>query len=84
MVEGGRRWASRLKRSRALGVLDDLGGQHLDGDITVELGVGGAVDLPHPPGPEGRGDPIVRQCLADQAGLPADGVRSPPQRRGKL
>ena len=36
--------------------------------------VGGPVDLAHPPGPEGRGDPVVRERLADQASI------SPPSR----
>ena len=50
----------------ALGVLRHLGRQHLDRDVALEVRVGGAVDLAHPAGAEGRGDPVVRQRLADQ------------------
>ena len=35
------------------------------------------VDLAHPPGPEGGGDPVVRQRLADHAVVPLIGPPGP-------
>ena len=41
--------ASRSKRARLPVALRDSGRQDLEGDVALELGVAGAVDLPMPP-----------------------------------
>jgi hypothetical protein len=69
VVEGGEEVGLALEAGEALGVLHDLGGQHLDGHFAVEVGVGGPIDLAHPPGPEGGGDAVVRQRLTDHEDL---------------
>ena len=66
VVERGEQLRLALEAGEALGVLRHLERQHLDRDVATEGRVGGAVDLAHPAGPEGRGDPVVRQRLADQ------------------
>ena len=70
VVEGGEEVGLALEAPQALFVLRHLGRQHLDRDVPVEVRVGGAVDLAHPPGPESRGDLVVRQGLSDQGRAP--------------
>jgi hypothetical protein len=36
-----------LETGERLGIVGEIGGQNLDGHVAVELGVTGAVDLPH-------------------------------------
>ena len=57
--------ASRSRRARAVGVLEALRGQNLQGDVPVELFVVGAVDLPHSSGTELGDDPEVSQLTSD-------------------
>ena len=71
VVERGEEVRLALEAREALGVLRHLRRQHLDRDVAAEVRVGGAVDLAHPAGAEGGGDPVVRQRLADQRGLPS-------------
>jgi hypothetical protein len=65
VVERGEKLRLASEPRQALGVLRDLCREHLDGDFTVESRVGGPVDLTHPARPEGGGDAIVREGLAD-------------------
>ena len=79
-VDGGdarvveRREELRLapEAGEALGVLRELGGEHLEGHLAPELRVGGAVHLAHPAGADRGGDPVVGERLADQWGAPPD------------
>jgi hypothetical protein len=41
-----------LEPSHHVGVGGDLARQHLDRDVPIQVGVPGAVDLTHSPGPE--------------------------------
>jgi hypothetical protein len=66
VVERGEEVRLALETGEALGVLSDLGREDLDGHVTVKVGVGGAVDLAHAPGPDGGGDAVVGKGLADQ------------------
>ena len=52
VVEGGEEVRLALEAAEALGVLRDLGRQHLDRDVAAEVRVGGAVDLAHAAGAE--------------------------------
>ena len=70
MVEGGEEVGLALEAGEALGVARDLGRENLDRHLPAELGVGGPVDLSHPPGSEGSQDLVEteacsrRQCHA--------------------
>ena len=63
--QGGEQVSLALKAPQALGVLDDLRGQHLDRHVAVEVGVGRPVHLTHPAGPEGSRHAVVGESLAD-------------------
>ena len=59
MVQGGEDFGFALESGQALGVGADGLGQDLDGDLALEVGVGGAIDLAHSAGAEG-GDDFIR------------------------
>ncbi len=59
VVEGAGEAGLLLEAAEAVGVLAVLGGEDLDGDVAVEAGVAGAVDLAHPAGPD-RAPDLVR------------------------
>ena len=65
VVESGEEPGLAVEPGEPLGVGREALRQQLDRDLAPEPGVGRAKDLPHPPGPEGRRDPVVRQGLAD-------------------
>jgi hypothetical protein len=65
VVEGREEVGFAPEAPQALGVLHHFGRQHLDRDLATQVGVGRPVHLSHPAGAEGRGDPVVRQRLAD-------------------
>ena len=48
-----------LEARPALGIANQAGRQHLDGDGAIETGIPGAVDLAHPPRADGARD-LVR------------------------
>jgi hypothetical protein len=56
MVQRGEEMGLALETGEPLGVPGHVGRKRLDGDLAAELRVGGPVDLPHPPGPEGSQD----------------------------
>ena len=72
-VDGGdagvveRREQLRLaaEAGQAVGILRELGGEHREGHVPPELRVRRAIDLPHPARADRRGDPVVREALAD-------------------
>ena len=68
MVERGEEPAFALEPGESLGIRRESLGQELERDLAAELRVGGAVDLAHPTGPEGRGDPVLRERLSDHCG----------------
>jgi hypothetical protein len=76
VVEGGEQRRLALEPSEALGIPGDLGGQHLDRHVTVQLPVPGPVDLPHSSGPEGLEDLVGTQVRSGRqrhaGGLPGD------------
>jgi hypothetical protein len=53
-----------LETVQAFGLGSELGRQDLEGDIALETGIVGAVDLPHPPGPEGREDLVGAEACS--------------------
>ena len=59
MIEGGEQLGLALKTGEPFAVLRQLGGEHLDGHVAVELRVPCTVHLAHPTGADGRGD-LVR------------------------
>ena len=69
VVQRGEELRLAAKAAESLFILGHLGGQNLDRHVAPEVRVGGAVDLPHPPGPEPVGDPVVKERLADHAGI---------------
>ena len=67
MVQGGEDFCLALESRESLGHhTGERSRQHLDGDLALQVGVRGTVDLAHPPGAEG-GEDLVR------AEAPADG-----------
>ena len=59
MGEGRHRLGLALEAGQGVGALVQVGGQHLDRHVAVELRVASAVDLAHASGAEGRDD-LVR------------------------
>lgn len=49
MVECREHFGFALKARKAIGITGHRGGQDLDRDIPIELGIAGAIDLAHPP-----------------------------------
>ena len=66
VIEGGEDLRFALETGQPLGIRGDRFGQHLDGHLTAELAVLGAIDLPHAAFAELGGDPEMRESLADQ------------------
>ena len=66
VVERGQQLRLALEAGEALGILRQLGRQHLDRDVASELRVSGAVDLPHTSRAEGSGESVVGEVLPDQ------------------
>jgi len=64
VVEGGEEMGLALEAGEAVGVPGDLGRKRLDRHIAPELRVLGAVDLSHPPGPEGSQDLVGAEAVA--------------------
>jgi hypothetical protein len=46
---------------QAVGILAELGGQQLDGDLAVEFGVAGEKDLTHATGADFSDDAVMRK-----------------------
>ena len=55
MVQRGKRLRLALESSQALNIRGDGRGQDFDRDLASEIGIGGAVDLTHPPGAQRTG-----------------------------
>jgi hypothetical protein len=66
VVEGRDRPRLPLEAFESLGTRRHLRRQHLEGDVAVELRVGGTVDLAHPARADRGGDPVVREGPSDQ------------------
>ena len=62
-----------LETLQAGGVVGELGGEDLQGDIAIQLGVPGAVDLAHAAPAEEADDLVVAEGFADQ--VPPPGKR---------
>ena len=71
-LSDARSCASRSEAGEAVGVLRELGGEHLEGHVPPELRVGGAVDLAHAAGADRGRDPVVGERLADHEAGPAE------------
>ena len=71
VVEGGQDLGLALEPGEPIGIGGEGLGEELERDLAAQGRVGGAVDLTHAPGPEGRGDLVVRQGLSDQDRLPS-------------
>ena len=54
-----------LEPFEALGIAGHVRGQHFQGHLTSEPGVGGPIDLAHAAGANRGGDPVVGKRLAD-------------------
>ena len=59
VIEGGDGAGFALKTGEAVGIARHIGRQNLEGDVAVEFGVGGAIDLAHAAGAEGADDAVV-------------------------
>ena len=57
-------FASRSNRASALGVGRDRSGQHLDGDLPLQVRVGCAIDLAHPAHADLGGDFVRAEARA--------------------
>ena len=65
MVQRGQDLGFALQTGQPVGILRQGRRQHLDGYITVEIGVSGAVDLAHAAGAEGGEDLVGAEARAD-------------------
>jgi hypothetical protein len=63
VIEGGERLRFAIEAGEALGVDREVGRQNYQGDIALQLGVAGLVDLDHPAGADWSGD-LVRPKTA--------------------
>ena len=66
VVQRGEQLGLAPESSEALGVLGHFGRQHFDRDIAPQRRVGGAVDLAHSAGANGRRYSVVRQRSSDE------------------
>ncbi len=64
MIERGQGLGFALETGEVVGVIRERGRQDFDGDVAVELGVPGAVNLSHPPGAKRRKDFVVAEFVA--------------------
>ena len=71
MIERRQDLGFALEARHALGILREAGGQHLDGHVAPELGIGGAIHLAHAALAELGGDAVMRDGLLR-------GSRNPP------
>ncbi len=62
--EGGDGAGLVLEAAPALGIGGRVLGEDLEGDVALETGVAGAVNLAHPPGPEGAQDLVGTETAA--------------------
>ena len=67
VVERGEDLGLPLETGEAVGVGGEGLGEQLESHVAAQRGVGGAVDLAHPAGPESRGDTVVGERLADHS-----------------
>ena len=59
VIEGGDGAGFALETGEAVGIAGHVGRKDLEGDVALEFGVGGAVDLAHAAGAEGADDAVV-------------------------
>ena len=64
MIERREDLSFALEARETFGIGRDRRRQHLDRDVTMEVGVAGAIDLTHPPGSNGRDDLIGADARA--------------------
>lgn len=64
MVEGGEGACFAFEAGEAVRVVGDCGRQDFDGDVSIELGVGGAVDDTHAAFAEFGGDSVMGEALS--------------------
>src|SRR5262245_13737551 len=86
MVERREQLGLALEAPKALRVGREGLGQQLQRGLPAEPGVGGAIDLAHPPRAERRRDAVLGQAPADHAGwiLAAAPLQSTPTRRPSM
>ena len=68
MVQCGERLGLASKPYQSVRISRKEVGQHFEGDVTIELGIAGAIHLAHPAGPKGREDFIGAEAGADREG----------------
>ena len=64
MVQRREQFGFPLESHEAIGVAGHRGGQHFDRDLTLQAGVGGAVNLSHAADPEGGHDRVRAEASA--------------------
>jgi len=72
VVERGEGLGLALEAREPIGVARHVGGQHLERHLAPELRVDGAIHLAHAACPDGSGNPVVGEGLADQHVPPPD------------
>ena len=65
VVEGRQQLRLALEAGEPLGILREVGGQHLDGDVAAEPGVARSIHLAHAAGAERRDDLVGAEPSAD-------------------
>ena len=68
MIERREHFGLALKPRQPLAIVSDIGGQHLDRDLALQLGIPGAIDLAHSAGAERRYDFVRTQLSAGRQG----------------
>ena len=68
VVEAGEHLRFPLEPSEAVRVGGEGVGEDFQGDVSAELGVGGAIDLPHAPLADEGGDVVMAEAGADGEG----------------
>ena len=68
VIEGGGGAGLALEALSPIGAVRDLGGEHFDRDLTVELGVACAPHLTHSPGPDGVEDLVPAETITLRQG----------------
>jgi hypothetical protein len=64
VAQGGKEFRFPLEAGQALGVLGEVLGEHLDGDLPVKLGVERLPDHPHAPLADLLDEPVVGERLS--------------------
>jgi hypothetical protein len=68
VIERGKNPGFTIEPRETLGIHSEPLEEHLQRNVTIQLGVSGAIDLPHPAGPDGRVDLIRAEASAGREG----------------